>query len=76
MKTAGYLISLVSVLLLGAVAYKPDLSGWKLAALVAGMAASIIGMILRLLTHRKEQSAIDFAVRGAAREAGEANRAS
>ena len=72
MKSFGYAISIVAVLLLGIVAWpKPDQPGWKTAALVAGMTASIIGMVLRYLAHRKERVALDFATRGAERELGE-----
>ena len=70
MKGLGYLVSIVSVLLLGAVAWpKPDEPAWKQAALLAGMAASIAGMGLRYLSHRKEKAALAFATREAEREA-------
>ena len=55
-KAAGYLTSIVSVLLLGAAAW-PD-SGdppWHVIVLVAGMAASIIGMGLRYYAHLQQQ---------------------
>ena len=56
MKGLGYLISTISVLLLGAVAWpKPDEPRWKMAALIAGMAASIIGMFCRYLAHRQKE---------------------
>lgn len=56
LKTLGYLISTVSVLLLGFAAWdglkdKPPL----LACLVLGMATSITGMLLRWLQFLKEQ---------------------
>ena len=52
-KTTGYLVSTISVILLGVVAWK----GAKdnpvlLACLVAGMAASIIGMLLRWTSYQ------------------------
>ena len=55
-KTLGYLISSVSVLLLGLVAWdgakdKPLL----LTCLVIGMATSILGMFLRWLSYRKNE---------------------
>lgn len=71
LKTLGYLVSSVSVLLLGLAAWdgvkdKPPL----LACLVAGMAASIVGMLLRWLQFRKEKR------EKAALKAGVAPRAS
>ena len=51
-KGLGYLVSMVSVLLLGAIAWpKPDAPGWHLPALIAGMATSILGMALRYKAH-------------------------
>ena len=59
-KAVGYLTSMVSVGLLGAVAWpKPDDPGWILPALIAGMATSILGMGFRYLAHiqqKKEMS--------------------
>ncbi len=57
-KTIGYLVSGVSVVLLGIAAWdgvadKPPL----LACLVAGMAASIIGMFCRWFSYCKEHRA-------------------
>ena len=70
MKGFGYLISTVSVVLLGLVAWpKPDEPTWKAAVLVAGMTASIVGMALRFLAHRKEQAAIAYAQREAEKNA-------
>ena len=58
-KGLGYLVSIVSVLLLGMVAWpKPDEPGWHQGVLVAGMATSIIGMGFRYIAHRKEQAEI------------------
>ena len=51
-KGLGYLVSMVSVLLLGAIAWpKPDAPGWHLPALIAGMATSILGMAFRYKAH-------------------------
>jgi hypothetical protein len=48
----GYLLSIASVFLLGAVAWpKPEDPSWVLPALVAGMTTSIIGMALRYAAH-------------------------
>ena len=55
-KGLGYLISVVSVLLIGVVAWpRPDEPDWKAGVLLIGIAASIIGMALRYLSYRKEQ---------------------
>ncbi|HEX8414555.1 MAG TPA: hypothetical protein VF637_11830 [Sphingomicrobium sp.] len=55
-KGVGYLISIVSVLLIGVVAWpRPDEPDWKAGVLLVGIAASIIGMALRYLSYRKEQ---------------------
>jgi hypothetical protein len=55
-KAAGYLVSIVSVFLLGAVAWpsrsEPD---WHKLVLIAGMATSILGMGLRYLAHLKQR---------------------
>ena len=67
MKGIGYLISSLSVLLLGLVAWKSDQPTWKSIALALGMLASITGMLLRFLSHRKEQAAIAYAQREAER---------
>ena len=57
MKGFGYLVSTISVLLLGAVAWpKPDEPRWKVMVLIAGMATSILGMLFRFIAHwRKER---------------------
>jgi len=58
-KGLGYLVSIVSVLVLGAVAWpKPEDPHWHMAALVAGMATSIIGMGFRYKAHRDQQREI------------------
>ena len=69
LKGLGYLVSTISVILLGMVAWK----GAKeepllLACLLAGMAASVAGMGLRWLSHRlseKEKEAIKAEAEGA-----------
>ena len=51
-KGLGYLVSIVSVLLLGAVAWpKSGEPRWHMAVLVFGMATSIIGMGFRYKAH-------------------------
>ena len=55
-KTAGYLISTVSVLLLGVVSWKKASEEPFLAAcLIGGMATSILGMLLRWLSYEVEE---------------------
>jgi hypothetical protein len=55
-KTLGYLVSIVSVFLLGAIAWPSQGDpGWHLPVLVAGMAASVLGMGFRLKAHRREK---------------------
>jgi hypothetical protein len=55
MRGIGYLVSIVSVLLVGAVAWpRPDEPDWKILALLVGMAASIVGMILRWIASHKQ----------------------
>jgi hypothetical protein len=72
LKGLGYLISTVSVLLLGIVAWpKPDEPQWKLLALILGMAASVVGMGVRFLSHQKEKAAIEYAQREAERAIGQ-----
>jgi uncharacterized membrane protein YhhN len=62
LKGLGYLISSISVLLLGAVAWpKPEDPKWHLWALVAGMAVSIMGMGVRWVSHRKDRKDIQRA---------------
>ncbi len=54
-KGLGYLVSIVSVLILGTVAWpKPEDPKWVLPALLAGMATSITGMAFRYIAHRQE----------------------
>lgn len=55
-KGLGYVVSIVSVFFLGAIAWpKPEDPAWHLPALIAGMALSIAGMGLRYLAHLKQQ---------------------
>lgn len=53
-KTAGYLVSCVSVALLGLAAYPGAEKAGLLPALYAGMAASVAGMGLRWLSYELE----------------------
>jgi hypothetical protein len=58
-KALGYLISIVSVLFLGAVAWaKESPPGWYYPVLVIGMATSIIGMGCRYLAHLHQKAEI------------------
>lgn len=58
-KALGYLISIVSVFFLGAVAWtKVDPPGWYYPALVVGMATSILGMGFRYLAHLRQKREI------------------
>lgn len=72
LKTVGYLISTVSVLLLGIVAWKATETDATLRlCLLTGMAASIVGMFCRWLSYEIEKRA-DAAARSAGR--GHADR--
>ena len=58
MKSTGYLISTISVVLLGIVAWpKPADPPWKAVILIAGILASLLGLLLRYLAYQKEQAA-------------------
>ena len=58
-KATGYLISIVSVLFLGAVAAtKENPPGWYYPALIIGMLASIAGMGCRYMAHLREKREI------------------
>ena len=58
-KGLGYLISIASVLFLGAVAWqKEDPPWWYYPVLIFGMATSIIGMACRYKAHLDEQREI------------------
>lgn len=55
-KGAGYVSSTVSVALLGAVSWQSaSESPLMLALLVLGMSTSVFGMLLRWISHRKDQ---------------------
>ena len=55
-KGLGYIVSIVSVFLLGAIAWpKNGEPGWYLPALIGGMATSILGMGFRYKAHLDEQ---------------------
>jgi uncharacterized membrane protein len=59
-KAAGYLVSIVSVFLLGMIAWpKPTDPRWHEPVLIAGMAASIIGMAFRYKAHRDQRRELD-----------------
>ena len=69
-KGLGYLVSILSVLLLGAVAWPtPDEPAWHAPVLAGGMATSIIGMGLRYVSHLQQQKELKQteAAAGAAR---------
>jgi divalent metal cation (Fe/Co/Zn/Cd) transporter len=74
LKGLGYLVSTFSVILLGIVAWKGAKDEPVLfACLIAGMAASVIGMGLRWVSHRlgeKEKRAIEAEAEDAKADAG------
>ena len=56
MKSLGYLVSTLSVLLLGVVAWpQPGEPRAKMWLVLGGMATSIVGMFLRYLSHRQDE---------------------
>ena len=58
-KALGYLISIVSVFFLGAVAWtKENPPGWYYPVLVIGMATSIVGMGCRYVAHLHQKRQI------------------
>ena len=58
-KGLGYIVSIVGVFFLGAVAWPSgDDPDWVLPVLIAGMAASILGMAFRYLAHLQQQKEI------------------
>ena len=58
-KAAGYIVSILSVFFLGAVAWpKAGDPEWIAPALVGGMILSIVGMGLRYVAHLKQQKEI------------------
>ena len=55
-KGLGYLVSILSVFFLGAIAWPtPTEPRWHIIALIAGMATSIIGMGFRYKAHLDQQ---------------------
>jgi hypothetical protein len=55
-KALGYLVSIVSVFFLGAIAWPtPSEPRWHIVALIIGMATSIIGMGCRYKAHLDQQ---------------------
>jgi len=59
LKGIGYAVSTVSVLFLGVVAWpKPSDPQWHAWAVVVGMVTSILGMVLRYVSHRKDRTDI------------------
>jgi hypothetical protein len=55
-KAAGYMVSIVSVLFLGAAASdKTDAPWWYFPALIIGMATSILGMAFRYMAHLRQK---------------------
>ena len=55
-KGLGYLVSIVGVLLLGAIAWPTDSEPrWHVPVLIAGMATSICGMGFRYMAHLQQQ---------------------
>jgi len=59
LKTSGYLISTVSVLLLGAAAWPGAHKAGLIPALILGMVASVVGMAMRWLSYEVEARAKD-----------------
>jgi hypothetical protein len=58
-KALGYLVSIVSVLFLGAVAWPSSTDPWwHEPALIIGMATSVLGMAFRYKAHRDEKRQI------------------
>jgi hypothetical protein len=58
-KGLGYLISIISVFFLGAIAWpKPGDPSWHLPVLIAGMTTSIVGMACRYKARLDEQREI------------------
>ena len=61
-KATGYLISIISVLFLGAVAAtKENPPGWYYPVLVIGMVTSMAGMACRYMAHLKQKREIEEA---------------
>ena len=67
-KGIGYLLSIAGTLLLGAIAWpRPTDPHWHLPALIAGIAASILGFGARYFAHLKDRREIEEAKREAKR---------
>jgi hypothetical protein len=67
-KGIGYLSSIVGALLVGAHSWpKPTDPSWHLPVLAVGVAATIIGFVLRYMAHLKERKEIARAKREAER---------
>ena len=63
----GYLISSISVLFLGIVAWPgPGDPDWQAWAVIIGMLLSVAGMFIRYLSHRKDRKDIHRVERKAA----------
>ena len=76
LKALGYLVSTASVILLGIVAWPgPDEPKWKAIVTVLGMVASIGGMGLRFLSHRKDRKDIEHAKQEARSSKGGSSQA-
>jgi hypothetical protein len=61
-KAIGYLVSIVSVFFLGAIAWaKENPPGWYYPVLIVGMATSILGMGFRYLAHLRQKREIEKA---------------
>ena len=61
-KALGYISSIVSVFFLGAIAWpNPGEPHWHVAALVVGMATSVLGMGFRYLAHIHQKKEISQA---------------
>lgn len=64
MRGLGYLVSILSVVLLGLVAWPgPDEPRWHIVVILAGMALSIAGMGLRWLDSLRQKSELDHVER-------------
>jgi hypothetical protein len=75
LKGLGYFISTISVLLLGIVAWpRSGEAEWLAVVVVLGMAASILGMGVRWLSHRKDRKDIERAEADARHADGKAGR--
>lgn len=68
-KGLGYLISSISVLILGLIAWPgPNDPAWQAPGVLAGMALSILGMGVRFMSHRQDRRDIRRAARDQAPE--------